>query len=51
LTVGGWSGGADDAQLAVAKARIPIVMFLSSFMVVLLSILCRAPGWSHVAAE
>jgi hypothetical protein len=51
LTAGGWSGGADaDAQLAVAKARTPIVMFLSTFIVVLLSILCRAPAWSHVAA-
>jgi hypothetical protein len=50
LTVGGWSGGADDAQLAVARARTPIVMFLSTFIIVLLSILWRAPGWSHVAA-
>jgi len=50
LTVGDWSGGADDAQLAVARARIPIVMFLSTFIVVLLSIVWRDPGWSHVAA-
>jgi hypothetical protein len=45
LTVGGWSGGADDdAQLAVAKTRTPIVMFLNTFIVVLLSTLCRRSG-------
>src|SRR5206468_1923918 len=44
LTVGVWSGGADDAQLAVAKTRTPIVMFLSTFIVFLLSILCLCRG-------
>jgi hypothetical protein len=27
LTVGGWSGGGADAQLAVAKTRRPIIVF------------------------